>query len=119
MTGDFSKFSTFPKKDRGFVTFGDNAKGKIIGISNVSNSPRPIENVLLVENLKHNLLRISQLCDKSYRVIFETFKCLTESACSKEVNIFGKRKDNVYAIDVEKFLNQEKCFLVLKEDSWL
>ena len=60
MTGDFSKFSTFTKKDGGFVTFGDNAKGKIIGIGNVDNSPTPIiENVLLVDNLKYNLLSIS------------------------------------------------------------
>ena len=70
MTGDFSKFSTFTKKDGGFVTFGDNAKGKIIGIGNVGNSPTPIiENVLLVDNFKHNL-SISQLCDKGYCVNF-------------------------------------------------
>ena len=61
MTGDFSKFSRFTKKDGGFISFGDNAKWKIIGIENVSNSSSPIiENVLLVDNLKHNLLNISQ-----------------------------------------------------------
>ena len=71
MTGDFSKFSTFTKKDGGFVTFGYNAKYKIIGIGNAGNSPTPIiENVLLVDNLKHNLLSISQLCYKEYRVVF-------------------------------------------------
>ena len=57
MTGDFSKFSTFTKKDGGFVTFGDNAKKKIIGIGNVGNSTPPIiENVLLIDNLTHNCL---------------------------------------------------------------
>ena len=86
MTNDFSKFSTFTKKDGGFVTFGDNAKGKIIGIGDVSNSSPPIiENVLLVDNLKHNLLSISQLCDNGYRVVFESSKYLIENAYSKEV----------------------------------
>ena len=71
MTNDFSKFSTFTKKDRRFITFGDNAKGKIISIGNVSNSsPLIIKNILLVANLKHNLLSTSQLCDKDYRVFF-------------------------------------------------
>ena len=82
MTSDFSKFSSFTKKDGGFVTFGDYEKRKIIGIGNVGNSSSPIiENVLLIDNLKHNLLSISQLCDKYYRVIFETSKCLIENAC--------------------------------------
>ena len=81
MIGDFSKFSTFTKKDGGFVTFGDNAKGKIIRNS----SPPIIENLLLVDNLNHNLLSISQLCDKGYRVVFESSKYLIENAYSKEV----------------------------------
>jgi hypothetical protein len=29
-----------------------------------------IENVFLVNGLKHNLLSISQLCDKGYKIIF-------------------------------------------------
>ena len=71
MTGNFSKFSTFTQNDGGFVTFGNNAKGRITGIGNIGNSSPPIiENVLLVDNLKHNLFSISQLCDKSYRVVF-------------------------------------------------
>ena len=71
MTGDFSKFSTFTKKDGGFVIFGDNTKGRIIGIRNIRNSSPPIiENVLLVDNIKHNLLSISQLYAKGYRVVF-------------------------------------------------
>ena len=32
-----------------------------------------IENVVLVEGLKHNLLSISQLCDKGVKVIFDDF----------------------------------------------
>ena len=60
MTGDKSFSTTLSSKDGGFVTFGDNKKGKIIGISYIGISPIPsIENVFLVDGLKHNLLSIS------------------------------------------------------------
>ena len=61
MTGDYFGPSNFTevKNDRE-VSFGDNSKGKIIGIDNVDkNSSAFIENVCLVEKLKYNLLSIS------------------------------------------------------------
>ena len=64
-------------KKGGTVIFGDNNKGKVIGIGMVGNILKPlIENVLLVKGLKHNLLSISQLCDKGYKIIFEKDACL-------------------------------------------
>ena len=68
MTGNYSWFSSFTKiENSGDVSFRDNPKGKIIGIDNIGKeSSTLIENVCLVENLKHNLLSISQLCDKRY-----------------------------------------------------
>ena len=72
MTGNYPWFLSFTKiENSGNVSFGDNSKGKIIGIGNVGNvSSTFIENVCLIENLKHNLLSISQLCDKSYKVVW-------------------------------------------------
>ena len=65
------------------VSFGDNKKGKIIGIGSIGISPNPsIENVLLVDGLKHS---ISQLCDKGNRVIFD-----------HKAIFIGNRHDNVY-----------------------
>ena len=56
----------------GDVTFGDNSKGQIEGIGTIGNKSFIfIENVLLVNGLKHNLLSISQLCDKGFKVVFE------------------------------------------------
>ena len=56
MTGDESKFAFLTKKNGGYVTFGDDAKGKIIGQGNIGNDTSSlIENVLLVDDLKHNL----------------------------------------------------------------
>ncbi|KAF1885917.1 hypothetical protein Lal_00049321, partial [Lupinus albus] len=65
MTGDRSNFLDLSLKGKGYVTYGDNNKGKILGTGTVGNSSHTqIENVLYVEGLEHNLLSISQLCDK-------------------------------------------------------
>ena len=60
MTGDESQFITLEAKNGGMVIFRDNGKGKIIGIDNICiTSSTCIENILLVDDLKHNLLSIS------------------------------------------------------------
>lgn len=65
MTGDQSLLLDLKKNYRGHVTFGDNVEGKIISIEDIGNHSSPfIENVLLVDNLKYNLLSISQFYDK-------------------------------------------------------
>ena len=65
MTGKANLFSHLEMKKGGKVTFADNAKGKIIGIGQVGKKDSThIEDVLLVNGLKHNLLNISKLCDK-------------------------------------------------------
>ena len=56
--------------------FGGKEKGKIIGQGKVSEDRSCfVDDVLLVEVLNYNLLSISQLCDKGFRVIFEFNKC--------------------------------------------
>ncbi|KAL2518809.1 Uncharacterized protein Adt_15056 [Abeliophyllum distichum] len=121
MTGDRSLLSNLKRKDGGHVTIGDNAKRKIIGIGNIGNRSSPsIENVLLVDNLKHNLLSISQLCDKCYLIKFDSSKCLIEDAISKEVLFMGSRSKDVYIISIEFELEKEiKCLSSIKDDSWL
>jgi len=49
---------------------------------------------------KHNLLSISQLCDKSLRVIFDDSTC---DALDKKTNtcvLFSFRENNIYMIDM-------------------
>ena len=60
MTSDPTIFATLSKQKGGHVTFGDNSKGKIIGVSNIGGNPSPlIENIFLVDKFKYNLLSIS------------------------------------------------------------
>ena len=56
-----------------FVTFGDGAKGS--GYLKVPSMPK-LENDLLVNGIKVNLIIISQLCDQNLFVKFTKYKCL-------------------------------------------
>ena len=88
-------FLDLQHKRGGTVTFGDNQKGKIIGIGKIGKGSLPsIDNVLFVKGLKHNLLSISQLCDSGYDVSFNRNKCLVKN---KDGTIFfsANRKKNL------------------------
>ena len=68
MTGDPATLSSCKV---GMVIFGDDGTGKIIGIETIGKKPfSMLENILLVDGLKANLISISQLCDKNMNVIF-------------------------------------------------
>ncbi|CAN1342282.1 hypothetical protein LINPERPRIM_LOCUS39413 [Linum perenne] len=80
MTGDNRLFTSLKLKLGGKVTFDDNKKGRILGQGSVGLAPNPVfNNVLLVQNLKHNLLSISQLCGTRNKVIFEPSCCKTDT----------------------------------------
>ncbi|XP_050914601.1 uncharacterized protein LOC127129463 [Lathyrus oleraceus] len=88
MTRDINKFSNLKLKAKGFVTYGDNNKGKILGKGIVGAPPfTSIEDVLYVEGLKHNLLSISQLCDKGFKIKFTKDECLIEDEVTHEVKL--------------------------------
>ena len=83
---DVSKFTTISPKKSGHVTYGDNNKGKIIGVGKIgTSSSTPIKNVLLVEGLKHSLPSVSQLCDKGYKVSFDSEKYVIKHEHDKDV----------------------------------
>ena len=77
MMGDKEAFVTLKLKEERMVTFGDNGKGHIIGIDKIQIIPQTcLENMLYVLGLKHKLTYISQLCDKGYKVSFESSLCI-------------------------------------------
>ena len=92
MTGDASKFTSLILKDQGSVTYGDNRKANVIGEGNIIvNKDLSIKNVLLVEDLKHNLISISQLCDNGFKVTFCANKCSIEKIDNDQVHFEGYR----------------------------
>ena len=121
MTGKASLFTHLEIKKGGKVTFDDNSKGKIVAIGQVGKKDFTyIENVLLVDGLKHNLLSVSQLCDKGNRVIFEPKECFVTHIKENKVIFKGERVNNVYTIDLSSLTNQGvECFIAFKDDSWM
>ena len=77
MTGDKSKFLSLKENKSGSVTFGNDALGKIRGkfLVSLSNRIRKDQDVLFVDGLNHNLLSVSQICDKGCEVTFTTKNC--------------------------------------------
>ena len=86
MTWDINNFTALSRyHEGGTTTFRDDSKGKIIGIGNIQIGSSPlIENIVLVEGLKHNLLSIGQLCDKDFKVVFDDYTC---NILCKKINI--------------------------------
>ena len=71
MIGNKDKFLNL-KKQKGKVTFGDNASGNILGKGTMNFRKDKAKNVLLVENLKPSLLSVSQTCDQGHICIFDS-----------------------------------------------
>jgi hypothetical protein len=88
MTRDDSLFSSISKINGEKVIFEDNSKRKIIKVGNIGSKSSPsIEKLFLVNNLKHNLLSISQLYDK---IKFDHTCCLILE--NDKVLLVGNRK---------------------------
>src|ERR1044072_9766518 len=120
MTGRKHMFQSLELKDGGYVGFGGNQKGKVIGSGTISNGSLPsITNVLLVDGLMHNLLSISQLSDKGYDIIFNQKSCKVVSQEDGTILFNGKRKNNIYKIKLSKLKSQNvKCLMSVDNEQW-
>ena len=77
-------------------------KKNILGIGKVeAPSFTSIEDILYVEKLKYNLLSISQLCDKGFKIKFNKDECLIEDGANHEVKLIGKRINNIFMISLD------------------
>ena len=97
-----------------FVTLSDNTQCKIISIGKIGNGFSSIKKVSLVDGLKHNLLSISQLCDKVFKVIFEPSHCIVQDSNINKVSFIVRR------IDIDNVSTTlVKCITSLSDESWL
>ncbi|KAJ9544155.1 hypothetical protein OSB04_023862 [Centaurea solstitialis] len=106
MTGIMSLLEDFKRFEGGHVAFGDNPNGgKISGKGKVSKGKMTFDDVYFVEQLKYNLLSVSQVCDKKFGVFFTDTECLILAPGYKidesKVMLRTPRKDNVYCLDIE------------------
>src|SRR3954465_5657692 len=121
MTGRRSMFQELVLKPGGEVKFGGDQKGKIIASGTISIGNYPsITNVLLVEGLTHNLLSISQLSDNGYDIIFNQKSYKAVSQKDDSILFTGKRKNNIYKIDLSDLEKQKvTCLLSVSEEQWV
>ena len=77
MSSDKSKFLSLIENKSRNVTFGNDALGKIKGkiLVKLSNGKGKSQDVLFVGGLKHNLLSVSQVCDKGCEFVFTSKDC--------------------------------------------
>jgi hypothetical protein len=71
MTGDRDRFLTLRKERHGSISFGNDDSTKIIGKCTVriGNKNTKEENVLLIEDMKHNLLSVSKCVTKVIKLL--------------------------------------------------
>jgi hypothetical protein len=109
MTGDQRKFVSL-KKNGGNFTFGDDSSTKILGkgIVKLGSENVKVGKVILVEDLKHNLLSVNKICDQGYTLTFDSRKCkIRENNSGRLVATTKQRPNNIYILDMKKRENIE------------
>ena len=77
MTRDRNKFVSLKEKKDGTISFGNDGSSNVIGSGTVTLGSKDViaKNVLLVENMNHNLLSVGQMCDQGHKMLFNSTKC--------------------------------------------
>ncbi|KAJ9560705.1 LOW QUALITY PROTEIN: hypothetical protein OSB04_005865 [Centaurea solstitialis] len=123
MTGIMSLLENFKRFDGRHVAFGDNPKGgKVSGKGKISKGMMTFVDVYYVEQLKYNLLSVSQVCDKKHSILFNDEECMILSPEFKIVDenmilLRAPRKDNVYCLDLEDVSSKSSLNCLLSKAS--
>jgi hypothetical protein len=115
MIGDQDKFISLKRK-------GDNvdSSAKILGegVVELGRKNVKVKNVILVEDLNHNLLSVSKMCDQGYTLTFESWKCkIRENKLERLVATATRRPNNIYILDMKKRENPEATQKDSKEEN--
>uniref|UniRef100_A0A251TGM6 Retrovirus-related Pol polyprotein from transposon TNT 1-94-like beta-barrel domain-containing protein n=1 Tax=Helianthus annuus TaxID=4232 RepID=A0A251TGM6_HELAN len=116
MTGDLSQLVNVKEFNGGYVSFAGGESGRITLKGTVQNGVLSFENVNYVPELKHNLLSISQICDRGNSVHFTKKGChvLKPGIVIPEdwFLMTAERKGNAYVIDMNKKPMMVYCGIV-------
>jgi hypothetical protein len=75
------------------------------------------ENVLLVENMKPNILSVIQTYDQGHILFFYSQKFEIKKERSRELIVIAPRtSSNVYILDIEE---KEECYMSQVDERWL
>ncbi|KAJ9557080.1 LOW QUALITY PROTEIN: hypothetical protein OSB04_011694 [Centaurea solstitialis] len=105
MTGNRSFLEDFTTFNGGYVAFGDNPRGgKVSGKGKVTGGKLTLEDVYYVDQLRYNLMSVSQVCDKKLFTLFSETECMILSpkfvVDESFILLRTPRKDNVYCLDL-------------------
>lgn len=103
MTGDPHALQEITTGSNETVVFGDGARGNVIGkeTPNVIGIPK-LNNVMLVDGLKADLISINQLCDEGLHVKFCKENCLVFNSNQEKLMEENKSQDNCYMLRVKE-----------------
>ena len=101
MIGDKDKLMSISKRKIGNVILENDEPGKIKdrGMVSLSNGKGDAQDVLPVDGLKHNLLNVSQMCDRGCKAVVNSKDCKIKSVNSGQVVAKSIRTNN--NVDVE------------------
>ena len=117
MIGDRRKFVSLKEKKDGTVSFGNDGSSNVIGPGTVTLGKDVIaKNVLLVENMNHNLLSVGKMCDQEYTMLFNSTKCeIRKGSYGKFVAIASRAPNDIYVLHEET----KACLLAKEYESYL
>ncbi|MGI4673371.1 hypothetical protein ACR2XN_28305 [Klebsiella pneumoniae] len=121
MTGNKALLSEFEEKAGPVLSYGDGNLGHILGYGKIAFGNVIIQEVALVDGLKHNLLSISQITDRGYHVDFFETHCEITSKKDGKVVLTGYRRGNIYAANLFSNTDDKMICLFTKasvDESW-
>jgi hypothetical protein len=119
MKSDKNNFLTLKKERDVSVSFENDNSTKIIGRArvNLGRKDAKEKNVLLVEDMKHNLLSVSQMCDQGHKLLFDSKKCeIRKEGSGRLVDTTIRTLNNIYVLNE---IGKEICFLGKENESWI
>lgn len=77
MTRDKKKIVSLQEDSNGTISFENDGSAKVIGkgIVKLGSKKSTVKDVLLIEDLNHNLLSVSQMCYQGHKLLFDSKKC--------------------------------------------
>ena len=114
MNGDRNKFVSLKEKKDGIMSFGNDGSSNVIGSGTVTLKSKDAlaKNVLLVENMNHNLLSVGQMCDQGHTILFNSTKCeIRKGVFGEIVAIASQAPNDIYVLD-----EATKACIIAKED---
>eukprot|EP00253_Pinus_taeda_P003186 PITA_03186 len=116
MTRDRNKFISLKKNKDGTVSFGNDGSSNVIGASTVTLGRKDAlaKDVLLVENMNHNLPSVGQMCDQGHTMLFNSKKCeIRKGKFGKIVATASRAPNDIYNLDE----TPKGCFLANEDES--